>query len=132
VAVYAPLLKTAAVELQVTGDSGIIVEADRSFLLQALLHVVENAVLEAGKMSTYRWVEVQITASPPRMIVRDSGPGVLPSRRELIFDPFFTTREGADGLGLFFARTLMRSAGHDLVLSSEGDQFCFDFATAAS
>lgn len=125
---YAPLLETTSVELLVIAPSGIIVQTDRSLSLQALLHVVENAIFAAAGMSQHRWVELEATESPPRLIIRDSGYGIPSERQELIFDPFFTTREGHDGLGLFFARTLMRSAGHDLVVGSNGDEFHLVFA----
>ena len=48
-----------------------------------------------------------------------------------MFDPFFTAREGRDGLGLFFARTLLQSCGHDLTLNEDGDEFLLTFATNA-
>jgi signal transduction histidine kinase len=126
---YAPLLQTCSVELSIRGDSGVTVHADRSLLLQALMHVVENAVLAAAEMSQHRWVEIEIGSDPARLAVRDSAYGVPDRRRELIFDPFFTTREGCDGLGLYFARTLVRSGGHDLVLTERGDEFCFRFSS---
>jgi signal transduction histidine kinase len=125
---YAPLLETCSVELSIRGDSGIAVAADRSLLLQALMHVLENAILAAAEMSQYRWVEIEIARHPARIAVRDSAYGVPDRRRELIFDPFFTTREGCDGLGLYFARMLVRSGGHDLTLSEGGDEFCFRFS----
>jgi signal transduction histidine kinase len=124
---YAPLLETSSVELSIQGESGIAIRADRSLLLQALMHVVENAILAAAEMSQHRWVEIEIARDPARIAVRDSAYGVPDRRREAIFDPFFSTREGCAGLGLYFARTLVRSGGHDLVLGERGDEFRFLF-----
>ena len=122
-ATYAPLLEMASVELSVQGPTGVIVEADRPLVLQALLHVLQNAILAAAEMSRNRWVEVTVEPAPARLMIRDSGYGVPEEKRDLIFDPFFSTREGRDGLGLFFARTLMQSGGNDLILAETGDEF---------
>jgi two-component system sensor histidine kinase AauS len=96
-------------------------------LLQALLHVVENAIVAAAEMSQNRWVELELQSDPARVVVRDSGYGVATEKRDLIFDPFFTTRLGADGLGLYFARTLLQTVGCDLRLSDAGDEFWLVF-----
>lgn len=127
VAAYAPLLESASVQLSVDGPAGVIVKADRALVLQALLHLLENAILAAAEMSRNRWVEVTVESAPPRLVVRDSGYGVPIEKHDLIFDPFFSTREGRDGLGLFFARTIMQSGGNDLILAEGGDEFCLVF-----
>jgi signal transduction histidine kinase len=125
---YAPVIKAAGVEVSIDGPPGVIVLADRGLVLQAMLHVVENALIAAAEMSHYRWVEIEVEAEPARIAIKDSGYGVQADRRDMIFDPFFSTRAGRDGLGLYFARTLMRSCGHDLVLSPDGDAFWLTFA----
>jgi signal transduction histidine kinase len=121
--VYGPALDSMSVELAITGPAGVIVRTDRSMLLQALLHVVENAILAAAEMSQHRWVEIEVQSEPAGVVVRDSGYGVPTERQDLIFDPFFTTRPGSDGLGLYFARTLLQTVGCDLRLSNAGDEF---------
>jgi signal transduction histidine kinase len=126
--IFAPLLASTSVEATLDAPDQVVVRADRGATLQALLHVLENAIFEAARMTHHRWVEVLVRpGTSPCIVVRDSGYGVEAARRELIFDPFFTAREGRDGLGLFFARTLLRSCGHDLVLNQEGDQFLLTF-----
>jgi len=122
--IYAPLLASTAVEATMDAPRQVFVRTDRGTTLQALLHVLDNAVIEAAQFAENRWIELLVRdGTPSTIVVRDSGYGVPVERRELIFDPFFTAREGRDGLGLFFAQTLLRSNGHDLMLNEAGDEF---------
>jgi signal transduction histidine kinase len=106
-----------------------MMEADRGAVLQALLQVLENALLAAAAQRQERWVEVIIEDNPLSLVVKDSGPGVSEEKRDLIFDPYFTTREGGDGLGLFFARRLMRATDGDLLLDATSPYFRLVAAT---
>jgi signal transduction histidine kinase len=126
--VYQPLIATTGVEVTISGATRAAVRADRSALLQALLHVLENAIVAASAMTRHRWVDIAIDEQPPALLVSDSGPGVLEQHRPHVFDPYFTTREGHDGMGLHFARDLMRAGGHDLQLGPDGTGFRFEFA----
>src|SRR5581483_1105090 len=71
-------------------------------------------------------VTVELAATPvPRMSVRDHGPGVEESERELIFQRFHRGRAtGGDagfGLGLAIGRELAERMGGALVLDPPGD-----------
>jgi signal transduction histidine kinase len=50
--------------------------------------------------------------------VRDSGPGIEPSRLQRIFDPFFTTKERGTGLGLAMAQEIAQEHGGQLTCES--------------
>ncbi len=121
--IYAPLLAATSVQATLLADHSVVVRADRGAVLQALLHVLENAIAAAAVMTKYRWVELQVSSSPPSLLVRDSGEGVAPEKRAMIFDPFFTGREGRAGLGLYLARTLINSTGHEIELGPQGNEF---------
>jgi hypothetical protein len=62
--IFAPVLRTASVDASVTGSHGVVAESNRAFALQALLHVLENAILEAAVMTTHRWVEIIVRDDP--------------------------------------------------------------------
>jgi signal transduction histidine kinase len=126
--IFAPVLTASGVEGTVTGPTGVLVDVNRSLVLHALLHVVENGILEAALMTKYRWVELAVRGAERELVVIDSGPGIDERRRELIFDPFYSGREGRAGLGLYFARTLLRASGGDLTLSSTGMEFHLRFS----
>jgi signal transduction histidine kinase len=70
---------------------------------------------------------LRIAASPLRIEVGDSGPGIPPEMRSVIFQPFFTTR-GAEGtgLGLAIVREIMRQNGGSVSVGSDpGGGACF-------
>jgi signal transduction histidine kinase len=129
--VYAPLFASTSVEATLVGASRVVIHANRSALLQRCYTSLEWHRRVAG-MTRNRWVELEVVPGNPAIIFRDSGNGVPVDRRELMFDPFFTTREGGDGLGLYFARTLMRSNGHDIHVSENGDEVRLVFRPVSS
>lgn len=55
-----------------------------------------------------------------RVIVEDSGRGVLPEIRGQLFEPFVTHKSDGMGLGLAIARSLLRSQGGELRLDAAG------------
>ncbi|MCX8065946.1 MAG: ATP-binding protein [Candidatus Hydrogenedentes bacterium] len=64
-----------------------------------------------------------------RIIVSDTGPGILPEALEHIFEPFFTTqlKNGGTGLGLYIVRTIVTSLSGGISVYSEpgkGSKFC--------
>jgi signal transduction histidine kinase len=63
----------------------------------------------AGDERRPAWVEIE---------VRDSGPGIEPSRLQRIFDPFFTTKERGTGLGLAMAQEIAQEHGGQLTCAS--------------
>jgi signal transduction histidine kinase len=121
--IYAPAVSTVSVQAAVSGRSGVTVTGDRPLVLQALLHVLENAIIAAAEQQGDRWVEIGLPENPLRLEVRDSGSGVAAEFRDHIFDPYFTTRNGRNGVGLYFARALLRGRGHDLRLGESGNTF---------
>lgn len=83
---------------------------DRDLLHRAVFNLVLNAVQFAGASGEV-WVSLDVIdpaalpsgielASPVRLRVRDTGPGIDPAALPRIFDPFYTTRRGGSGLGL--------------------------------
>jgi signal transduction histidine kinase len=120
--IYTPLIVRAGVDVEICGDRDVTIEADRGTVLQALLHVLENAILAAADGRRRRQIVLQIDHKPALIRVRDSGEPVPPTRRRAIFDPFYSAR-GAEGLGLYFARELLRGDGGDLTIAPDGKEF---------
>ena len=99
--------------------------ADVAQLRQLLLNLVRNAreampgggSLRVTTRGGGAWVDIE---------VRDSGPGIEPSRLQRIFDPFFTTKERGTGLGLSMAQEIAQEHGGRLTCESKpgaGTQF---------
>jgi len=114
---FEPLLRRTlreTIDLSVTAEPGIVVEADRAKVQQVLMNLVINAV---DAMPNEGRVEVRVTleevtdtAVPgpeplvPGMygviIVTDTGVGMDDETRLRAFDPFFTTKPRGKGTGL--------------------------------
>jgi two-component system, NtrC family, sensor histidine kinase PilS len=98
-----------AVELLGTDDP-ILIPGDQDLLHRLVFNLVLNAVQFAGPDG---WIRLTLedcsgkppprgidVASPVRVTVEDSGPGISDEHITRVFDPFYTTREGGSGLGL--------------------------------
>jgi len=95
-----------------------VVPADRVQLQQVILNLAVNA-LEAMKDSndTPRELELITGRADSNQVfveVRDSGPGLDPSRPNAVFDSFYTTKPGGMGMGLSISRSIVEAHGGQL------------------
>jgi signal transduction histidine kinase len=108
------------IELDVPADvSAAYGDADR--LVQVLVNLLDNA-------AKYGAAPVRVRAEAAngvvRILVSDSGPGVVPGDRHRIFEKFFrsdpriTRAPSGTGLGLYISRELTRRMGGRLDLAS--------------
>ncbi|HEV3382802.1 MAG TPA: HAMP domain-containing sensor histidine kinase [Trebonia sp.] len=115
------------------------VHADRERLGLALDALLENAVRhtltdDVIQLSVIRgW-----PGRPARVVVADSGSGILADRLNLIFDRFRTSRDGGSGgtgLGLPLVRAVARAHGGDVTVRStpgEGSEFVISLPDPAA
>lgn len=82
------------------------------------LGAIHNIVMNAGY-----WVEkgdengqVRFSVHPQGFVVSDSGPGVNERDHQRIFEPGFSRRPAGRGLGLYIARSCLRSMNYELEL----------------
>lgn len=66
-------------------------------------------------------VDVDTVDGSARIFVRDRGPGFSPQALQQGMDPFFSTREGGLGLGLPFARRIVRELQGEIALRNRPD-----------
>ncbi len=95
-----------------------LVAADRIQVQQVILNLVVNAI-EAMKDVSDRPRELelitgQVGAGMVFVEVRDSGPGLDPSRPDAVFDSFYTTKPGGMGMGLSISRSIVEAHGGQL------------------
>jgi signal transduction histidine kinase len=107
----------------------VFVRADGSQLRSAIGNVLQNA-LKYSPHSSPVTVSVGRDNEMAFVDVRDHGPGVPPSEREMIFEPFVrgaAARGPADGsgLGLYVARRVAESHGGSLALVPRADGSSF-------
>ena len=90
------------------------VRGDRVQLQQVLLNLIMNAAEAMDSVPTgSRVLTIQSRRDAGCVVVdvRDSGPGLAPSSREVIFDAFHTTKPDGLGVGLSVSRSIVDAHG---------------------
>jgi PAS domain S-box-containing protein len=92
-----------------------LVEGDRVQLQQVLLNLILNAV-EAMSDIGDGARELLISSGKAEaggvlVAVRDTGPGLDPTRVDRLFEAFYTTKSGGTGMGLAICRSIIESHG---------------------
>jgi heavy metal sensor kinase len=109
--------------IETHADGAVIVTADRMWLRQALLNLVDNAV-KYSPAGGHILVAVGGDAASAFVLVRDDGPGIAPEHRERIFERFYRidksrSREvGGTGLGLALVKWVADAHGGRVELDS--------------
>lgn len=120
----AKAVEASGVEVeQRLGEPGPVALADLELTLQALGHLLDNALAAASAAGGPRPGRVLIVglvarssnnnAECARIEVHDSGPGIEASLRERVFDPTYTTRRSGNGVGLGLPTALSLTAAMD-------------------
>ena len=99
--------RAGGVTIVTNSPRGLRAAAPREALAQALLNLLLNAIAHAPSGT-----RVELSADRDNgsvvITVRDQGPGIDASERELVFQPFHTS-SGGTGLGLAVVRSLARN-----------------------
>jgi signal transduction histidine kinase len=109
---------------QIIEPIDVSVFGDATLLEQVCINLVQNAIHAIIAHPTATSPQISITAlqTPTGRItidIQDTGTGILPEALDKIFVPFFTTKPEGSGIGLSFARQVLRKHGASLTVSSE-------------
>ena len=104
-------------DLRLEADPGVVLDADRDLLRQALVNLLLNALQASPEGGTVA-VAAHAAGDELRVSVRDQGPGIPEAELGQVFDPFFSTKpEGqGSGLGLSIALGIVQHHGGELRL----------------
>ena len=104
-------------------DPTLFVRADVEKLRQILLNLLSNAMKYTPSGGFIR-VSVDVDIERARLLVVDTGAGIVADKLETIFEPFvqlnrtLSTMNDGVGLGLAISRDLARAMGGDLTVES--------------
>ena len=117
--------KGHALNVQLPGDAGVVVFADRARLMMAVTNVLNNAVKFTPTGGTINvWTERH--GSEAWLRIQDNGAGIPADQLDRIFSQFYqvenhmTRRHGGMGLGLSIAHALVEAHGGRIWAESPG------------
>ncbi|WP_263409880.1 sensor histidine kinase [Terriglobus tenax] len=124
-ALLALMMEESRVSLELSCDTNIFVQADRSLMRVALLNVTHNAWKFSPSDSTIRVVCRRVESSAmAEVVIEDEGEGLSPEDREKVFERFYTgtatsqSQKGA-GLGLSISKLVVERFGGSIEFNSE-------------
>lgn len=121
----APLIAAAGHEVVVDYGELAWIYADPDGLVQALTHLLRNAVQHTPDRGRLE-IRVRTEGNRAEIRVKDNGSGIAPSALPRLFEPFHAGRglsrlhQGGLGLGLFITRSWVELHGGLLLAASAG------------
>ncbi|NCG17810.1 MAG: response regulator [Rhodobacterales bacterium] len=120
-----------AVRVQSIVDPTLKIRASRHETIKLLLNLIRNAV-QALETTPFEDSQITIRAGQDEahlvwLEIIDNGPGIDPTKLNRIFEPFYTSRGVGKGvgMGLSTSRSIVRSMGGTLTVSSRPGHTCF-------
>jgi len=110
--------------IELSGDDGLTVTADRLLLRQALMNIVHNAVRYAPPQTRIS-IRIANRDGDACIEVADQGPGVASEHHMKLFERFYrvdksrSRAEGGHGLGLAIAKRSVEQQSGRIELESE-------------
>jgi two-component system sensor kinase FixL len=108
------IIRNVSVTFDFAVDPAYIMGA-RIDLQQAVLNVLTNAMDAVAECEVpNRLIHVRVATDDRRdvrIVVRDSGEGLMPGTESRAFEPFFTTKPARMGMGLAVARSIVENQG---------------------
>ncbi|NMA31357.1 MAG: HAMP domain-containing histidine kinase [Candidatus Methanofastidiosa archaeon] len=119
------LISQKNISIDILGDDFILI-ADRTWILQALINIVKNA-LEVSPEGSKVCITINENAIFQSVIVKDSGPGLTMEEQKRVFERFYKSnpRSPGYGIGLAMAQSIVKQQGGELLVKStnQGSEF---------
>jgi len=96
-----------------------VIMGDAEQLLQAVAHVIGNAIDAMGERGTLT-IATDVTDDALTLSVSDTGVGMDEQHAARIFEPFYTTKavDGCAGLGLYLTLTILKAHGGSIAVET--------------
>lgn len=94
---------------------------DHELIEQVLINLIKNAieVLEDNPAGIIRIDLIKVEYQKVQLKIIDNGPGIEKEMLDKVFIPFFTTKKKGTGIGLSFARQVLKLHGGSISVHSE-------------
>lgn len=97
----------------------LLVKADSELIEQILINLLKNAIEVLDSNGSITLSAKRGDHQKVKLTIEDNGPGIAPEVMEKIFIPFFTTKQKGTGIGLSFARQVMKLHQGSISVNSE-------------
>ena len=120
------------ITINVNVADNIVVEADKTHLVNVLNNLIDNAIKYSGDS-----VEITITSDSHDLSVRDNGIGIPSKSIPYLFNKFYRVPHGnrqdvrGYGIGLYYVKSILDKMGWDIEAKStegEGSVFTIKFS----
>jgi len=106
-----PALKHTQIQISLTGDKSLTIEACPGSISQIITNFVMNSLLHAFDIEIKGKIKVHLCLEGKKVMIiySDNGVGMSEDVKALMFEPFFTTKRatGGSGLGLSIVYNLI-------------------------
>jgi nitrogen fixation/metabolism regulation signal transduction histidine kinase len=128
----APECKKDDIYVEFDANESLKISMDPRLIEQVLLNLIRNSIQALVGISTGKSICIVADqdATGEQISVRDNGCGIDTDNMDNIFVPFYTTRTKGSGIGLSFAKQIMRLHNGQISVKSEqekGSEFILRF-----
>ena len=128
----APECKKDDISVEFDANESLKISMDPKLIEQVLLNLIRNSIQALVGISTGKSICIVADqdATGEQISVRDNGCGIDTDNMDNIFIPFYTTRTKGSGIGLSFAKQIMRLHNGQISVKSEqgkGSEFILRF-----
>jgi nitrogen fixation/metabolism regulation signal transduction histidine kinase len=111
------------IDLKLSIDKGIEIDADESQITQVMVNIVKNGIHAIGENTDNPLLEIRAFADGRDTCIDiiNNGKPIAPELRDQIFIPFYTSKEEGTGIGLSISRQIMRLHNGTIKLISSID-----------